>query len=208
MYVLNQFHGNGKLLCLFEELIFAKRNHVTNLLVHLAHMANCLNDVARARLALGADHSCAFGNAAKSFAQVACAAYEGNRELGLVDVIGVVSRREYLGFVDVINFDSFKQLSFDEMTDAAFSHNGDGNGFLDALDHLGVAHAGDATSCADVGRDALKCHNCAGACLFGDSCLFGRGYVHDYAALEHLCQLTVQFNLLFGGICFCHVRSP
>lgn len=54
------------------------------------------------------------------------------------------------------------------MTDTALGHDGDRHSLLDALDHLGVAHARHATSCTDVGGNALECHNGTCTCLFSD----------------------------------------
>ena len=62
------------------------------------------------------------------------------------------------------------------------------HGLLDARDHRGVAHAGDAAVGPDVGGDALERHHGAGARLLGDAGLLGGGDVHDDAALQHLGQ--------------------
>lgn len=48
------------------------------------------------------------------------------------------------------------------MTDPALGHNRDGYGFLNAADHLRIAHAGNAAGCTDVGRNPFECHD--GAC--------------------------------------------
>ena len=44
----------------------------------------------------------------------------------------------------------------------------------------------------------------AGACLLGDTCLLGRGDVHDDAALEHLRELAVEFDAIGLAGLFCH----
>lgn len=119
----------------------------------------------------------------------------------MIDVIG---RGENLGLVDVIDLDSLQDLRLDNVTDAALGHNRDGDGLLDALDHLGVAHARDAACGTDVGRDALECHDGAGACLLGDACLLGRGDVHDDAALEHLREFAIEFDAIGLAGLFCH----
>ena len=119
----------------------------------------------------------------------------------MIDVIG---RGENLGLVDVIDLDGLQDLRLDNVTDAALGHDGDGDGLLDALDHLGVAHARDAACGADVGRNALECHDGAGACLLGDACLLGRGDVHDDAALEHLRELAIEFDAIGLAGLFCH----
>ena len=61
------------------------------------------DDVARARLALGADHRRAFADAAQRLAQVAAAADERDRELPLVDVVLLVGGGEHLALVDVVD---------------------------------------------------------------------------------------------------------
>ena len=55
-----------------------------------------------------------------------------------------------------------------------------------AVDHVGVAHPGDAALGADVGRHALEGHDGDGAGVLGDLGLLGGDDVHDHAALEHL----------------------
>ena len=163
-------------------------------------MAHGLHHVARAGLALGADHRGALGDAAQRLAQIAGAADERHVELGLVDVIRVVGRGQHLGLVDVVDVDGLQHLGLHEVADAALGHNGDGHGLLDALDHLRVAHAGHAAGGADVGGDALERHDGASARLLGDVRLLRRGDVHDDAALQHLGKLAVQGNALFGGL--------
>ena len=54
-----------------KELIIAQSNNVADLLLDLAHVAYSLDDVARAWLALGADHRGTLGNTAQRLAQVA-----------------------------------------------------------------------------------------------------------------------------------------
>ena len=78
------------------------------------------------------------------------------------------------------------------MADAALCHDGDGDRLLDAADHGRVAHAGHAAGRADVGGDALECHDRAGAGGFGNARLFGRSDIHDNAAFQHLGELPVE----------------
>ena len=197
MHVAHQLNGYLQLLGLLEQLVLAQGDNVTNLAVHLAHVAHGLHDVARAGLALRANHGRALGDAAQGLAQIARTAYERHREARLVDVIGVVGRGEDLGLVDVVNLNGLQELGFHEVADTALGHDGDGHGFLDAADHLGVAHAADAASGADVGRDALERHDGAGTGFLGDASLLRRGDVHDDAALEHLGKLLIE--LVAGG---------
>ena len=64
-----------------------------------------LDHVARARLALGADHRGTLGNTAQRLAQVAGTADKRDVKLGLVDVVDIVGGGENLGLVDVIDLD-------------------------------------------------------------------------------------------------------
>ena len=160
-------------------------------------MAHGLHDVARPRLALGADHRRALGDAAQRFTEVPCAADEGDVEAGLVDVVPVVRGRENLALVDVVNLDGLQNLRLRKMADAAFRHHRDGDGVLDALNHLRVAHPRHAARRADIRGDALERHDGAGARSLGDFRLLGRGDVHNHAALEHLGKIFVQFVTVF-----------
>lgn len=196
MDLADQFDRNLQLFGCLKELIIAQSDNVTDLLLDLAHVAHGLDDVARARLALGANHRGALGNTAQRLAQIAGAADKRHVKLGLVDVINVIGGGENLGLVDVIDLDGLQDLRLDNVTDAALGHDGDGDGLLDALDHLGIAHTRDAACGTDVGRDALESHDGAGACLLGDACLLGSGDVHDDAALEHLRELAVEFDAI------------
>ena len=76
----------------------------------------------------------------------------GHGEGPLVDVVGLVGRGEHLGLVDVVDAERLEDLGLDEVADAGLGHDRDGDDGLDALDHLGIAHAGDAAVAADVGR--------------------------------------------------------
>ena len=73
-------------------------------------MAHGLDDVTRARLALGADHGGAFGDAAEGFAEVAAPAYEGDPIGVLFDVVDGVGGGEDFGLVDVVDTEGFEDL--------------------------------------------------------------------------------------------------
>ena len=124
-----------------------------------AQVAHGLDDVAGAGLALRADHARALGDAAQRLAEVGGAAHERHGERPLVDVVGLVGRGEHLGLVDVVDAERLEDLGLDEVADAGLGHHRDGDDGLDALDHLGVAHAGDAAVAADVGGHALERHD-------------------------------------------------
>ena len=193
MDVLHQLDRNGQLLRCFIQLVLAQVLYAADLRVHRAHMGDGLNDIARARFALGANHACALCDAAERFAQITRAANERHVELGLVDVVNVVGGGEDLTLVDVVDLDRLEDLRLYEMTDAALRHDRDGNGLLNAADHAGVAHAGYAAGRTDVRRDALERHDCASAGFLCNLCLLRSGNVHDDAALEHLRQFLVEF---------------
>jgi hypothetical protein len=151
-------------------------------------VAHGLDDVAGAGLALGADHRRALADAPQRLAEVRRAADEGDVERPLVDVVGLVGRRQDLGLVDVVDFEGLQHLGLGEVADAGLGHDGNRHGRLDALDHRRVAHARHAAVAADVGRHPLERHHrrCAG--VFGDLRLRRIDDVHDDAALEHLGQ--------------------
>ena len=195
----------AKLLGLHDEVI--RRSDVLGegedlVVVHVAenpnvahdgtHVANGLDDVAGAGLALGADHGGALADAAEGLAEVAAATDEGDAEVVFVDVVGVVGEGEDLALVDVVDADGLEDLGLDEVADAGLGHDGDGDGPLDVLDELRVAHAGHAALGTDVGGDTLKGHDRAGTGLLRDAGLFRVDDVHDDAAAEHLGQ--AHFN--------------
>ena len=67
-----------------------------------------------------------------------------------------------------------------------------GYGFDDAVNHIGITHAGDTAMRANVRRHALKRHDGDGAGVFGDPRLFRRDHIHNHAALEHLRQAPLD----------------
>ena len=186
MHVLGEVVRHGQLLGGLVHLIVAQGDKFANLLVHGAHVAHSLDDVAGARLALGTNHGRALGDTAQRLAQVLRAAHERHVELVLVDVVHVVGGAEHFGFVDVVDFDGLQDAGFGNMADAHLRHDRDGHGLLNALDHGRVAHAGDATGRANIGRNALERHHRACARVLRDLSLLGGGDVHDHATLEHL----------------------
>ena len=157
-----------------------------------AQVAHGLDDVAGAGLALGADHRRPLADAPQRLAEVGGAAHERHGEGALVDVVGLVGRGEHLALVDEVDAERLEDLGLDEVTDAGLGHHRDRDRGLDALDHLGVAHAGHAAVAADVGRHPLERHHGAGAGVLGDLGLLGGDDVHDDAALQHLGEATLD----------------
>ena len=198
MHILGEVVRHGQLLGSLVHLIVAQGDKFANLLVHGAHVAHGLDDIASARLALGTNHGRALRNAAQRFAQVLRTAHERHVELVLVDVVHVVGGAEHFGFVDVVDFDGLQNAGFGDVADAHLRHDRDGHGLLNALDHGRVAHAGDATGRANIGRNALERHHRACARVLRDPRLLGGGDVHNHATLEHLRQILVQFVPVVG----------
>jgi hypothetical protein len=151
-----------------------------------------VDDVAGAGLALGADHGCAFCDAAEGFAEILGAADEGRLESVLINMVELVGGGEDLGFVDEVDGQGFKYLGFDEVPDADLGHDGDGDGLLDGLNHAGVRHARDTALGADHSGDALERHDGDGAGMLGYDGLVNVHDIHDDAALEHLGEAGLE----------------
>ena len=151
----------------------------------------------------------ALGDAAQRLAQVGGPAHERHGEGPLVDVVGLVGRGEHLALVDVVDAEGLEDLGLGEVADAGLGHDRDGDRGLDALDHLGVAHAGHAAVAADVGRHPLERHDRHGPGVLGDLGLVGCDHVHDHAAPEHLGQAPLdQVGAgATGGFRGCHASS-
>ena len=194
MDVFHQIIGHLQLLGGIKQLILAHGADAADLLLHQAHMAHSLHDVAGSGLALGADHGSAFVDTAQSLAQITGATDERHVKSGLVNVVFIISGREHFALVNVVDLDGLQDLGLNKVADAALRHDRDRNGLLNALDHLRVAHAGHAAGSTDIRGDALQSHNGAGACVFCDLGLLGGGNIHNNAALEHLGQVFVQFK--------------
>ena len=187
-----EFVGSAEIFRGGVEFLIAEDGERLHLRGDGAHVLDGVDDVAGAGLALGADHGCAFGDAAEGFAEVFCAADEGRVEGVLVDVVEFVGGGEDFGLVDEVDREGFENLGFDEVADAGLGHDGDADGLLDGFDHAGMRHAGHAALCADHGGNAFERHDgdCAG--LLGDDGLVDVHDVHDDAALEHLCEAGLQ----------------
>ncbi len=162
-----------------------------------AHVAHRLDDVAGAGLALGADHRGALGDPPQRLAEVGGAADERHLEVPLVDVVGLVGRREHLGLVDVVDLERLEHAGLHEVPDPRLRHHRDADRLLDARDHLRIGHAGHAAVAADVGGHALERHHRARARVLGDLRLLGRDDVHDDAALEHLGEARLDAKCRF-----------
>ena len=86
-------------------------------------VANRLDDVAGARLALRANHARTLGDAPQRLAEVGGAAHERHGERPLVDVVRFVGRRQHFGLVDVVDAERLQDLRLGEVTDAGLGHH-------------------------------------------------------------------------------------
>ena len=97
-------------------------------LVHVHQSANVsadgpcvshrLHNIAGAGLAFRSEHCCTFGDTTKGLTEVSTATYEWDFEVVFVDVIFLISHCEHFTFVDIVNFNWFKNLSLNEVSDA------------------------------------------------------------------------------------------
>ena len=197
VHIQHQLVGDLELLGRLEQLVGGHRADAADFGLHQPHMAHGLHDVARPRLALGADHRRALGDAAERFSEISRATDKRCLELCLINMIYIISRRQNFGFINIINLDRLQQLRLYEMSDTAFCHDRNADCFLDPFDHFRVTHAGNTTGGADICRDTLQSHYSAGTGCFCDLCLLRCGNVHDHAALEHLGKIFVQFVTVF-----------
>merc|ERR1719343_1289306 len=156
--------------------------------MHLSCMADSFYDVSGTSFSFGSEHGGSFRNAAERFPEVAATAYERDTELSFVDVVNVVSHGEYFTFIDVVDFASFQDLGFNEVTNACLSHNWNGDCILDFLDQSGIGHSSDPTIATDIGRNTFQRHHCDCACCLCNLCLLYVHNIHDYPTLEHLCK--------------------
>lgn len=170
-----------------------------NVAVDSLHVADSLDDVTSASLALGADHGSTLGDTTQSLAEVSAAADKGDAEGALLDVALVIGGRQDLGLVNVVDAQGLEDLALDKVADTGLGHDGDGDGFLDLFDHGRVGHARNAAVLANVSGDSLEGHDGAGSSFFGDAGLLGVGDVHDDAALEHLGEASLEGEA--GGSC-------
>ena len=106
--VLDHIQRSLMLLRGAGELLRAQRGEVLDAVGDLAHVPDGLDDVAGARLALGADHRGALADAPQRLAEVGGSADEGNLEGELVDVIRLVRGRQHLRLVHVVDLEGLR----------------------------------------------------------------------------------------------------
>ncbi len=157
--------------------------HLADLREDGARVADCLDHIARACIALEPDHGRALGDAAERLAEVLCAAHERDAEGALVNVVRLVRRRQHLRLVDAVDVERLEDLGLVEVTDAALGHDRDGARAHHVKDHGGVGRARDAAVGLDVRWDALQRHDRHRARRLGDARLLTVDDVHDHASL-------------------------
>src|SRR5215210_3295735 len=182
----HEFVRRAEVLGLCHQLFWLEDAEAPNSTYDRAHVAHGLDHVAGAGLAFGPDHSSTLAYAPERLTEVRGPAHEGHLEDRLVYVVLLVSRREDLGLVYVVDLEGLEDLGLDEVPDAGLRHDRDRDSLLDLDDLLRVAHPGDAAVGPDVCRHPLQCHDRYGPRLLGDRGLLRVDHVHDDAALEHL----------------------
>ncbi|KAL8140959.1 LOW QUALITY PROTEIN: hypothetical protein V2J09_006980 [Rumex salicifolius] len=180
------------LLGVVEHLVVVHVPQNPNISRQRPHVADGLDDVAGSSLSLGANHRRSLANTAQCLAEVAASADEGDAEVVLVDVVGLVGGSENLRLIDVIDTNSLKDLRLDKVTNTSFRHDRNSDRLLNLLDELGVRHASNAALSADVGRDTLESHDGASAGLLSDTSLIGGHDIHDNAAAKHLSEADLD----------------
>ena len=191
MHIQHQIIGHLQLLRRVEQLVLLQRCQPRNLLVHLAHMTYCLHHVAGTRLTLRANHRSTLVDTAQRLAQILRTADKRHSKFCFINMVYIVSRREHLALINIVNLQRLQNLRLNEMTNTHLSHNRDRYSVLNLLNQLRVAHACHAAGSTDIRRNLLQRHNCAGTCSLSNFCLLGIGYVHDNAALKHLGKLSI-----------------
>lgn len=108
--LLEEMERRLQVLRVGVQLLLAHHARLADLAHDSALVADRLDDVTRASLALSADEGGALGDTAQGLAQVACTADERHLERVLVDVVLLVGGREHLGLVDVVDADRLQDL--------------------------------------------------------------------------------------------------
>ena len=106
----HELERRADLLGIDEDLVLVHRLEAADVAHDGAAVAHRLDDVAGARLALGANHGGTLRDAAERLAEVAAAAEHGHLEVVLVDVVDLVRGGEDFGLVDVVDADGLEDL--------------------------------------------------------------------------------------------------
>lgn len=111
----------------------------------------------------------------------------------------VISRGEDFVFVDVVDFEGFKDLVFNNVVDVGFGYDGDGDGGLDFFDYFWVGYVGDIVDFVDVGGDVFEGYDGDGVGFFGDVGLFDVGDVYDDVVFEYLGEVGFDGEVIVDG---------
>src|SRR3954449_1284944 len=109
-HLADDLHRSSKLLGLGSQLLAPQGPEPLDAADDSTEVTDGLDNVAGTRLALGADHRGSLADPAERLAEVGRATNEGHLEGMLVDVVGLVGRREDLGLVDVVDLERFENL--------------------------------------------------------------------------------------------------
>merc|ERR1719433_1253724 len=205
--LLQEIQRRADLLRQCENLVVIHGLEAPDLAMQGADVTDCLDHIAGACLALGADHAGSLGNAAQGLAKVAAAADKWHLEFVFVHVIALVCDGEDLALINAIHTELLQDLRLHEVADPALSHHGDGHGVDDLLDHLRVGHPCHALLVANVGGNALQCHDRTSTRFFCNLGLLRVHHVHDDTALEHRWQALLHAVGTLADCCSCH-RVP
>jgi hypothetical protein len=173
--------------------------------VDFAEVLHRLGNVTGPGLALGADHGRAFGDTPQRLAEIPAPADKRHLEAPFVDVVEIIGRSQYFGFIDKVYLQSFQNARFHKMPDSALSHHGNSDYPFDTFDHVQIGHARHAAFSPDIRGHAFESHNSGRAALLGDFGLLRRGDIHDDPALQHLGQPDFDF-VVFGVESIQHYR--
>src|SRR6202166_2228533 len=182
----DEFVRRAVLFGLGVEFFFAEDGENFHLLHDLADVLDRVYNVAGARFPFGADHGCAFGDAAQRFAKIARPAHEWNIERMLVDMMSLVGRRQHFGLVDVVDAEFLQDLRFRKMSNAALRHHRNRNSGHDLANLFRRSHARNPALRADLLRHPLEGHDGDGSRLFRNRSLLSIGHIHYDTAFEHL----------------------
>src|SRR5205807_1439655 len=94
-YITYQFIRGAQVFGLGHPLFFGQYLQAADTIHNGAHMADSLDDIAGASLALGADHRCPFTDTPQCLTEVASATHKGDRKEVFIDMEMLISGRQY-----------------------------------------------------------------------------------------------------------------
>ena len=182
----NEIVGGLQLLCRDVEFIVEHGGQPTDFVEDSTHVRDGVRDVSGARLTFGAHHRSAFRDTTQGLTEVGGTAHEGDRELPLIDVVGIIGRGQHLRLINKVHPEGLQYLGLGKVSDAGLRHDRDRDGRLDTFDHVRVGHARDSTLRSDIGGHTFEGHDGDGAGVLSDARLIRGDDIHDDPALEHV----------------------